>query len=430
MSLLPPRATTDDAPSPIPLPALDELLERIGAASGPGGRVAMLTVTVLQRAAVVDPAQSWSAYEETIRHVGAFLAEHRARRMRRDDQVFEPSVNGTAFVVLLQPPRSGRIVDASDVGRVRLRLKRGIRTYLARALSREVAEAFGCYVGGAFLYPDPTVRLDRRVHRALEEAFADALHDREREGRRHAVQLHRVLERGLVRTVYQPVVDLEQRRILGYEALTRVGLGRFDNVESLFKAAGENDVLWPLERLCRSKALESVPHVEPDQCLFLNVEPDAIHDPHLAGEEFLDRLRLAGLGPERIVLELTEHAAVKDYAAFRRTLLHLRAQGFRLAMDDVGAGYSGLRAIAEIGPDFIKADRALVRGLHRSVIQRELIATMSRFAHNTGITLIAEGVEERDELAVLRDLGVRCAQGYLFARPDAPPRPPDWTSLV
>ncbi|HSN69080.1 MAG TPA: EAL domain-containing protein, partial [Thermoanaerobaculia bacterium] len=194
--------------------------------------------------------------------------------------------------------------------------------------------------------------------------------------------------------------------------------------------AGDNGVLWPLERLCRRKALEGLPRLERDQCLFLNVEPDTIHDPDLAGDGFLERLRRAGLGPEQVVLELTERAAVRNYASFLRTLVGFRERGFRLAMDDVGAGYAGLHAIAELGPDFIKADMQLVRGLHRSAIKRELIATMARFARNTGITLVAEGVEERDELDSLRSIGVPCAQGYLFARPDAPPRPPDWSSLA
>ena len=86
-------------------------------------------------------------------------------------------------------------------------------------------------------------------------------------------------------------------------------------------------------------------------------------------------------------------------------------------MDDVGSGYAGLQAIAEITPDFIKADMQLVRGLHASSIKRELIDTMQRFSESTGITLVAEGVESSEELAALVEVGVRCAQGYLFARP-------------
>lgn len=412
------------------LPSLPALYERIGESLGKRGGLGLLSVTVLQRGRNVDPAQSWAAYEDTIRRVGEFLAEYRAHRMRRDDRVLDPSVAGNAFVLLLAPPRDGRALDESDVARVRLRLKRGLRSHLTRTLPREVVDSFGCYVGGALMVPEPAVRPERIVHRALDQAFADALRDREREGHRHTLQLHRVLDQGLVRTVYQPVVEVVERRVLGYEALSRVGAGRFENVEMLFRAAEANDALLPLERLCRRKALEALPPLGRDQCLFLNVEPDAIHDPHLVGEDFLSRLDAASLEPGQVVLELTEHSVVRDYAAFRRTLLHFRSLGFRLAMDDVGSGYAGLHAIAEIGPDFIKADMALVRGLHLNPIKRELLATMARFASNVGITLVAEGVESREELDELVGVGVRCAQGYLFAKPSQPPIPPDWSRIA
>jgi EAL domain-containing protein (putative c-di-GMP-specific phosphodiesterase class I) len=110
-------------------------------------------------------------------------------------------------------------------------------------------------------------------------------------------------------------------------------------------------------------------------------------------------------------------------------LERFRSQGFRLALDDVGSGYAGLHAIAEVGPDFIKADMHLVRGIHESPIKRELIDTIRRFSDSTGITLVAEGVESGEELQALLDVGVRCAQGFLFARPGAPPPFPDWKSV-
>jgi EAL domain-containing protein (putative c-di-GMP-specific phosphodiesterase class I) len=225
------------------------------------------------------------------------------------------------------------------------------------------------------------------------------------------------------------VVDVVEQRVVGYEALTRVAHGRFQNADLLFKAATEHDSLWNLERLCRRKALEGLPPLGADELLFLNVQPDALYDPELRDVAFLDRLSAVGLHPGRIVLEMTEHSAVRDFASFRRTLHHFRSRGFRLAMDDVGSGYSGLQAIAELSPDFIKADMTLVRDLHRNSIKRELIATIRRFSDTTGITLIAEGVETRDELRTLCDLGVRCAQGFLFARPGAPPHVPDWEVL-
>jgi EAL domain-containing protein (putative c-di-GMP-specific phosphodiesterase class I) len=290
-----------------------------------------------------------------------------------------------------------------------------------------VSDGFGAYVGAALVRTEAGIPFERIVHRALEDSFADALREKEREGLRRSVHLARVIQLGLVRAVYQPVVDIVHRRVIGFEALTRVGTGRFENVETLFRAAEASDALWSLERLCRRKALEGMPILESSQLLFLNIEPDSAHDPHLTGPQFLDGLAAAGLSPHQVVLELTEHSAVHDFVAFRRTLERFRALGFRLAMDDVGSGYAGLQAIAEITPDFIKADMHLVRGVHASSIKRELIDTMQRFSESTGITLVAEGVESAEELSALVNVGVRCAQGFLFARPGAPAPYPDWT---
>ena len=410
------------------LPPLAHVCDRIEVGLRSGKDMGLIYCCVLQLNGA-EGSTAWQAYETMVGEIHAFLAGYRTERMRATDLLVEPTVQGNAFVLLLGPPRAGRSLDLADLARVRARLKRGLREHLERHVPREVKEEFGCFVGAARMRSDASVALERVVYRALEQAFADALRDRDVEIRRQALHLHRVLEQGLVHAVYQPVVDVVDRRVVGYEALTRVDHGRFQNADLLFKAAMENDSLWNLERLCRRKALEGLPEMRPDELLFLNVQPDALYDPELRDVAFMDRLSAAGLHPGRIVLEMTEHSAVRDFPSFRRTLHHFRSRGFRLAMDDVGSGYSGLQAIAELAPDFIKADMTLVRDLHRNTIKRELIATIRRFSDSTGITLIAEGVETQDELRTLRELGVRCAQGFLFARPGAPPHVPDWEVL-
>lgn len=409
-------------------PPLDQVLGSAAGQVAARGEIGLLSVTVLQRRHVAQ-GSGWHAYDAIVREIASFLRDYHRQRMRRDDRLFEPSVSGNTFALLLEPPRHGGALSDADLARVRMRLRRGLKVHLARTLPREAGESFGWYVGAALMRNEPGVRFERIAHRALEEAFADALREKDREGRRDAVQLARILHLGLVRSVYQPVVDIKDHRVVGFEALTRVGTGRFETVEMLFKAAEANDALWSLERLCRKRALEGLPSLGDGQLLFLNIEPDSIHDPQLTGREFPELLASAGLTPGDVVLELTEHTAVRDFVAFRKTLERFRTLGFRLALDDVGSGYAGLQAIAEIGPDFIKADMHLVRGLHQSAIKRELIDTIRRFSDSTGITLVAEGVETADELDALMRVGVRCAQGYLFARPGAPPSFPDWSAL-
>ena len=410
------------------LPVLPDLFERIGESLSEKGRLGMLSVSVLERKAV-DCSRGWHAYDRVFRTVARFLSHYRARRIRREDRVFETSRSGNAFVLVLAPPRTGRPLSEEDVARVRGRLRRGLKLHLARVLPRDVLDRFAAYVGAAMMTADPDVRLERIVYRSLDEAFADALAEKANEDRGFADELSRILKNGLVRSVYQPVVDVTSRRTIGFEALSRVPRDCFDSVDLLFKAAHEHDALFSLERLCRLRAVEGAPALGRDGMLFLNVEPDALHDPEFTDGTFLKRLSTAGLSPSQVVLEMTEHSRVRDFTAFRRTLVDLRASGFRLAMDDVGSGYAGLQSIAEIAPEFIKVDMTLVRDLDSSPIKRELIATIRRFADATGIGVIAEGVERVGEMVSLMEAGVRFAQGYLFAKPDAPPALPDWNAL-
>jgi EAL domain-containing protein (putative c-di-GMP-specific phosphodiesterase class I) len=411
----------------IDLPSLPHLFDRIEHTLAHRGQLGLVSIMVLQRED--HRHASWQGYEAMMREISNFLGSYRRDRMRESDRLFGPGMSGNAFVLLLDAPRDGRLLGPTEIDGVSRRVRRALSAHLSRELPRGISELFGCYVGGAMMQHDPGVPLERLVYRALAGAFADALRDKDREQRRSSVALRRILRSNLVRAVYQPVVWLAARRVIGYEALTRVPGDHFETVELLFKAAQQHDSLWRLERLCRRKALEGLPTLDGEQMLFLNIEPDSIHDPELRDLPFRTLVSDAGLRPSQIVLEVTEHSAVRDFAAFRRSLGHFREHGFRLAMDDVGSGYSGLQAIAEIAPDFIKVDMTLVRNIHTNRIKRELISTIRRFADSTGITLIAEGVESLDELRVLRGVGVRFAQGFLFARPGSPPGDPDFHAV-
>jgi EAL domain-containing protein (putative c-di-GMP-specific phosphodiesterase class I) len=157
----------------------------------------------------------------------------------------------------------------------------------------------------------------------------------------------------------------------------------------------------------------------------MNVEPESIFDPHFRSDRTLRLMERAGLCPERVVLEVTEHSEVSDFTAFRQTLSYFRSRGFRLAIDDMGSAYAGLQSVAEIQPDFLKVDMALVRNLDTLPLKRELIATMERFSRSVGIRLIAEGIERPEELEALQEIGVPYGQGFLFAHPGFPLPTPD-----
>src|SRR5437867_757168 len=401
------------------LPTVPLLLGRIRRLLKESRQLGLLSISVLQNERG-EQTLGWQGYEFLVRSVASFLVEIKKVALRRDDYVSEVMISGNAFVILLSPPRGKQGVAYPDIDKVRRRVAVKLERFVRDRLPADVQETFGLYVGCTVLSQNTTVRFERLVYSALEQAFTDSLQQRKKEQREASVRLKTVLRTGSVQTVYQPVIDVLEKRVVGYEALTRVPPGTFPGPDQLFKAAYENDSVWTLERLCRDRAIRGARGLPEDELLFLNMEPDSIHDPALRAEATFTLLRDANLKASQIVLELTEHSAVRDFTALRQLLSYLQFHGFRLAVDDVGSGYSGLKSIAEIKPDFIKIDMALIRDIDQHPIKQDLTGTIARFSTSSGITLIAEGVETVEELRCLQSIGVRYAQGYLFARPGAP----------
>jgi EAL domain-containing protein (putative c-di-GMP-specific phosphodiesterase class I) len=183
----------------------------------------------------------------------------------------------------------------------------------------------------------------------------------------------------------------------------------------MFGVAEEANLIWELSRLCRARAIEGIPtHLEPQQLLFLNIDPHDFRDPTF---RYLDVGELGIDRPDRIVLEITERTAITDYPAFQEYLRTFREQGFRFAVDDAGSGYAGLGSIANLEPDFIKLDISLISGIDTNFMKQNLVETMVSFANDHGIKVIAEGVERDEEWQTVKSLGVHFTQGFLFHKP-------------
>lgn len=240
----------------------------------------------------------------------------------------------------------------------------------------------------------------------------------------NGVLLQELLDTGQgLSMVYQPIVAMQSGAIAGYEALCRGPVGTpLASPLALFDEARAHDQLFTLELACRRLAIAGAQGMDAGQMLFLNLEPQTIHAHDFVSGKTTAMLAAAGLSPSNVVIEVTERSSVGDFATFRAALDHYRQQGFRIAVDDAGAGYSSLQAISELRPDFIKVDRSLVTGAATSPIQLSLLRTLVAFARDVGSQVVAEGVETAADLATLRRLGVDYAQGYFLARP-AFPRP-------
>jgi EAL domain-containing protein (putative c-di-GMP-specific phosphodiesterase class I)/CheY-like chemotaxis protein len=209
--------------------------------------------------------------------------------------------------------------------------------------------------------------------------------------------------------VFQPVVDLVDRRPIGFESLTRFDDGSRPDVR--FDEAADVGLGTTLEQATMRRACEDAVHLPPDSWLSINVSASLLRTPDVLARE-LARVE------RDVVLEVTEREPIDDYDELRAALATLPGAP-RLAVDDAGAGYSSLRHILQLHPEFIKLDGTWVHGVDTDRARQALIAGLQLFATEADMTLIAEGVETMDEAATLLDLGVEYAQGFLFGRPAA-----------
>ncbi len=225
-------------------------------------------------------------------------------------------------------------------------------------------------------------------------------------------RLREMLNKRQYGTVFQPIVNILENKVVGLEALARFQSDPYRPPNEWLDDASEVGLLDELETALRWNALEHLPLLPPDIYLSLNVTPFAVLDLQFANS-------LSAYPLDRLVLEITEHSSVEDYEKIARNLEPLRQKGVRLAVDDAGAGYASFRHILKLKPDIIKLDRSLIQHIDSSGGHRILAIALVQFSLSVGSQVIAEGVETPEELSVLRELGVKLAQGYLLGRPQA-----------
>lgn len=254
---------------------------------------------------------------------------------------------------------------------------------------------------------------DLGMMRAFAELTAFEI-DRERRShhlrREKEARIEAVIAGEELGIVYQPIWSLEENRPIGFESLSRFTAEPVRPPDQWFAEAAEIGRGVELELLAIRHALAGISALPEDVYLSVNAASETVLSPLLAET-------LAGHPMERIVLEITEHDCIDDFEALEAAVAPLRARGLRLAVDDAGAGHSGLQQILKMRPDLIKLDRSLIEGIGDDPGRRALAAALTMFARETGSRLIAEGVETEAELAMLRALGMDKVQGYLLGRP-------------
>lgn len=260
--------------------------------------------------------------------------------------------------------------------------------------------------------------LSAEVAGEVVEELAGTLQARRRRERRLASRLSRI--RSLIEDpaglgiVLQPICRLQDGTAVGHEALARFPGRPQRPPDHWFRAAGTVGAAEELELLAVARALERLPELPAGTFLSLNGSPA------MFGSAAAQRL-LTAVPTDRLVLEITEHAPVMDYGTLAADIEPMRARGALLAVDDAGAGFASLRHILRLAPDIIKLDRSLVADISHDTAQQALAGGLISFAEKMGATIVAEGIERDEELAMLRELGVTHGQGYLLAKPAVAP---------
>jgi EAL domain-containing protein (putative c-di-GMP-specific phosphodiesterase class I)/DNA-binding NarL/FixJ family response regulator len=303
---------------------------------------------------------------------------------------FSASATAPQIVAMIEAGASGYLVKGGDPSEVitAVRTIAAGDVYLPAKISATVLE---------YLRDSLVAGGQRMLQRSrLQTLVDDVLRDR-------ALAMH-----------YQPIVQLTTGQVVGYEALARIDSPRQQPPNRWFADAAAVGRLAELEQLAVTTALGELHQLPTGTFLAVNVTPDT------AGSRDLQTL-FEGAALDRIVLEVTEHSEVTDYTVLANALTPLRARGLRIAIDDVGAGYSSMAHVVQLAPEIIKLDRSFTAGIDTHQARRSLIAAMGTYAHDTGAQVLAEGIETLTELETMRSLNVALGQGYYLGRPQPLP---------
>lgn len=231
-----------------------------------------------------------------------------------------------------------------------------------------------------------------------------------------------ILDGKLLTPHFQPIVSLNQKKIMGYEALIR---GPSDSPLhspfNLFTTAEQFNLSTRLEFLCREITIQRYADLDIKEKLFINASPLVLLQPEFKKGETLRLLDQYGINPRSVVIELTEHKPADNYEIMRASAKHYRGMGFEIALDDLGAGYSGLRLWSELLPEYVKIDKHFIHALHEDPIKLNFVRSIQSMATSLNCSVIAEGIETEEEFKSIEKLGITHAQGYYFARPTAIP---------
>ena len=393
------------------LPTLPVMIERSRQRFKERGELVVLYFNFV-RYSKIEEIYGWEKLDAVLETTAGAVREFLDDSSPNPSRLMVSFMNDDDFIFFHVPATGVAAATDGEITEMVSRLQRHVQSRIETVHGEEIAALFDIYVGRAHVYYNPKIRIERLIYRGIREAANAARSIEQRERARKVADLRSSLRERGVYVDYHPIVYADTEEIFGYEALARGVLRSLRSPEVMFEVAEEADLIWELSRLCRARALEGLDsYLRPGESLFINVDPHDFNDPAFTPKEVSQ--------PERVVIEITERTAIKDYPKFREKLGAFREMGYRFAVDDAGSGYAGLGSIANLEPDFIKLDISLINAIDTNFIKQNLVETMVKFANDHGAMVIAEGVERAEEFMAVRNLGVHLVQGFFLHRPSS-----------
>lgn len=395
------------------LPTLPIVLDRVKEMLIEQGEIGIVFVD-LEQFETIEAEYGWAFFDELLCNVGQILSTE-ARELFRNAVVICYRSGGSSFYVFHET--RGQDLSAENASE---RIANDLREKLLEGTRQRFPNLHGdrvaFFVGGARVDYQPQIRLERQIYAGMRTA-TDAVRDAEQQRKKQLTrELRDIIRRKRVTTLFQPIVTARDGKVFAYEILTRgPANSSFRNSDMLFSFAREAKLSWALEAIALENAMRRLRQVDfTDRKFLLNLEAEMFGE-----SEFRIHEMVSFFAEHRghFVFELTERAAIQDYAQFRELLDEFRAKGIEVAIDDAGSGYASLEAIAALSPDYLKITKGLVSTLTVEPIKQDLVRMLVELAGKINARTIAEGIETHEEYETCRELGIDLIQGYYLAHP-------------
>jgi len=345
----------------------------------------------------------------------------KGRRIRLDDIITLNHPSNDQFIIFLSHKRK-------DKGFFNTGLKKFANffsDYLINEIISKSKKQFRgnvrIFVGHSIIIYNPFINTEQLIDTLIENAKIMKDYQKFCVITENKEKVQELIYKESISTVYQPIIDVNSLKVIGYEALTRGPKDSiYENPLALFKAAGEVDLIIELDRICKKHAFLNAKTLPKKTKIFVNCIPSSLADPDFKGKEMDELLKMIKLKPSNVVLEITERETIDNYKQFKEILVFYTKLGFAIAVDDAGAGYSNFEALLELKPNYVKIDISLIHNIDKDILKQQITQALVNICKTIKADVIAEGIETDKEFNMVKNLGVTHAQGYLFAFPEFP----------